>query len=244
MSNVAPNNKGKVAWNDGKITKLAFESPGEGWVRGRAITEKPIPAGDQNVEPIKTEVKKEPIVAGDGLISSVNRSANIGFFKLREQAVIPKYQTQASAGFDLHAALVPGETITAYNLNNRKIDVPVKGGLEGAYFVALPGLRYLVPTGLVFDTPKDHMVEIHPRSGISLKQGIVLANCTGIIDSDYVEEVFVMTLNISDMSVVIRNGERIAQGIVAPISQPKIEELKTRPSQKTDRNGGLGSTGV
>lgn len=168
------------------------------------------------------------------------------FFKIRENAILPKYQTRYSAGFDFHACLTADEPIKAYNLNNREVSVPVKGnGDEDPYFVANPGIRYLVPTGLIMELEKStQMLAIHPRSGMALKKGIIMANCTGIIDCDYVDEIFLMVYNISDTSVVIKHGDRIAQGVISNIHHVNIGETTERPQQKTERMGGLGSTGT
>ena len=63
----------------------------------------------------------------------------------------------------------------------------------------------LIPTGLIFDIPKNHYVRLYARSGNAFKKGLVLANSVGIIDSDYVDEVKIMLHNISDMNNVINN---------------------------------------
>jgi dUTP pyrophosphatase len=81
------------------------------------------------------------------------------------------------------------------------------------------------------------------RSGTALKRGLTLANCTGIIDSDYVEECFIMMINNTDSLVTIAHGERLAQCIVEKVTRTKLTETKTTPALKTDRDGGFGSTG-
>jgi dUTP pyrophosphatase len=102
----------------------------------------------------------------------------------------------------------------------------------------------MVPTGLIFDIPKGYSIRVHARSGMSLKQGLVLANSEGVIDSDYVEETFVLIMNVSDNGHWLTPGDRIAQAELVKQEQFKIEERKTRPTVKTDRVGGMGSTGV
>ena len=82
------------------------------------------------------------------------------------------------------------------------------------------------------------------RSGVALKKGLVLSNGTGIIDSDYVEQTFMMISNMTDCLVTIENGERLAQGILEPTVPYDLVETKERPVQKTGRDGGFGSTGT
>ena len=72
----------------------------------------------------------------------------------------------------------------------------------------------LVPTGLIFDVPEKHVLKLFMRSGMAYKKGLSLANGTGIIDSDYKLETFVMLQNNTDSLVQITNGDRIAQGMV------------------------------
>jgi hypothetical protein len=77
-----------------------------------------------------------------------------------------------------------------------------------------------------------------------LKQGLILANSEGVIDSDYIQELFVLLTNISENSHVIHNGDRIAQAELVKQEEYKIVETVTKPYAKTNRIGGMGSTGV
>ena len=101
----------------------------------------------------------------------------------------------------------------------------------------------LVPTGLVFDIPEGYSVRLHSRSGWAYKYGIILANCEGIIDSDYVEEIMVMLTNISDEVVYIRHGDRTCQGELVKDERVEFDVVEERPVKKTNRDGGFGSTG-
>jgi dUTP pyrophosphatase len=85
---------------------------------------------------------------------------------------------------------------------------------------------------------------MHPRSGLSIKKGLILANCEGVIDSDYVEELMIPVVNTSDISYEISHGERIAQMELVRKEHFLYLHLTERPQQKTDRSGGFGSTGV
>jgi dUTP pyrophosphatase len=87
-------------------------------------------------------------------------------------------------------------------------------------------------------------MRLHPRSGLAWKQGISLANAEGVIDADYIQETFVCVLNMTDVSHVIKHGDRIAQLELVPVWDLRFEEVDVAPSQKTDRQGGFGSTGV
>jgi dUTP pyrophosphatase len=106
-----------------------------------------------------------------------------------------------------------------------------------------PGERALIPTGLIFDIPEDHSVRIHTRSSWAAIKGIGLSVSQGIIDSDYVEEVFVPMVNNTDKLFHIRSGERIAQ-IELVRTIPTINTwIEDRPTKRGNRDGGFGSTG-
>ena len=164
----------------------------------------------------------------------------LNFYKTHEDVTLPKFATKNSACFDLCFSAAGKTFAEGYNKNNAKF---VRGFVEGHLHI-MPGDRLLVPTGLIIDIPKDFSVRLHPRSGLSLKQGLVLANAEGVIDSDYVEEVFIILTNISDNGITIKSGDRICQGELVKSEEYVIMETKLKPEQKTDRSGGMGSTGV
>lgn len=135
---------------------------------------------------------------------------------LNENAKLPTYAQPTDAGADIYSA----ENIT---IN--------------------PGKTHLVSTGLSVAIPVGYMIQIYPRSGLSVKTGLRLANSVGIIDSDYRGEIKVAFTNISDEDVSISIGDRIAQMIVAPapmISWRVVDEL----NETSRGEGGFGSTGV
>lgn len=108
--------------------------------------------------------------------------------------------------------------------------------------VLTPGKRHLVPTGLVFEIPTGFEGQIRPRSGLALKHGITCLNTPGTIDSDYRGEVQVLLINLGQDDFVIERGMRIAQMIIAPVLQARLEEREL--AQATERGtGGFGSTG-
>lgn len=165
-------------------------------------------------------------------------------YKINPRAEIPAYATEGSACFDLRAVLDLGGRIRTYNPLNRELFTPVKV-INGKIGVQVPPqFRMLVPTGLIFNIPKNTVMKIYARSGLALKEGLALANSVAVIDSDYVEETFVMVFNASDNVVQIIDGDRIAQAALEDVKRLVLEETPNRPQQKTDRSGGLGSTGV
>ena len=166
---------------------------------------------------------------------------SIKCFKLWETANLPEYGTVGSACFDIKASLMNDDTVRSFKSNNEKYFKTVENNIVTIY----SGERVLIPTGIVFDLEPNQSIRIHPRSGLSLKDGIVVANCEGVVDSDYVEQTFVMLLNISDIPFNVEDGMRIAQGEISwDHPQLEIVEVKTAPEPRTDRNGGFGSTGV
>jgi dUTP pyrophosphatase len=141
--------------------------------------------------------------------------------KLRRTGTIvvplPAYQTPGSAGLDLCAALAE----------------PVHIG---------PGERRLIPTGLSFELPEGYEAQVRPRSGLALKHGISIVNSPGTIDSDYRGEVGVVLINHGQEPFVVEPLSRIAQVVVAPVVQVRIE-LSDALTETTRGAGGYGSTG-
>ena len=132
----------------------------------------------------------------------------------------PTYGSEGAAGFDLRA----------YFEN------------KGA-FTLEPNKRVLVKTGINMEIPQGFEVQIRPRSGLSLKHGIMLVNSPGTIDEDYRGDVGVLLYNSSDVPFVIEHGDRIAQGVLAPVTRASF--IKTDKLSETERGtGGYGSTGV
>lgn len=165
----------------------------------------------------------------------------IKVYKSNTEATIPQYATESSSCFDLHACLVPHTTIKCrlWNNDDEALYVSETGRL------ILPSMtRALIPTGLIFDIPRNHSLRLHPRSGLSFKSGITLVNGEGVIDEDYIEPVFVAVLNVSNMVFVISHGDRICQAELVCDSRYSIAETTTRPQAKTSRKGGFGSTGI
>jgi dUTP pyrophosphatase len=105
------------------------------------------------------------------------------------------------------------------------------------------GERVLIPTGIRVAVPPGYEMQIRPRSGLALKNGITVANSPGTVDSDYRGEVKVMLTNTSSYMFPVNPGDRIAQAVIAPVARATIEEVAEL--DETERGaGGFGSTGV
>lgn len=164
----------------------------------------------------------------------------LNVYKTDPNIVLPKFATKQSACFDI-AFQADGKSVyTGFNMTNAPFTRPLSTGT----IRIMPQDRVLVPTGLIFDIPQGYSLRIHPRSGLSYKQGLVLANLEAVIDSDYVEETFVILTNISEVDQTITHGDRIAQAELVKKEEYVLWEIMEAPTQKTDRAGGLGSTGV
>lgn len=168
-------------------------------------------------------------------------------YKIDENVQLPEFQTEGSAAFDIRAFFNEGDKIRSYNPHNKEMELPVKQRVTDTgtvYTFQIPSqFRVLIPTGMILNIPKNHVVKLYIRSSMALKYGITLANNVGIIDSDYVDPLFVMLHNTSDTPITISGGDRIAQCMLEKCLSYNLEEAKRKPSQKTDRDGGLGSTG-
>ena len=110
--------------------------------------------------------------------------------------------------------------------------------------VVIPrGGRALVPTGLVVLLPPGYEAQVRPRSGLALKHGVTVLNSPGTIDSGYRGEIGVILANFGAADFAVKTGDKIAQLVIAPVTQPQVEE--TDVVDETDRGvGGFGSTGV
>ncbi len=136
-----------------------------------------------------------------------------------EGLALPAYQSAHAAGLDLLAA-VPEDTPLTMQ----------------------PGQRALVPTGLMIAVPPGHEAQVRPRSGLAFKHGVTVLNAPGTVDADYRGEVSVLLINHGDAPFTIRRGERVAQLVIAAVTQANLVVVASLSS--TDRgSGGFGSTG-
>lgn len=131
---------------------------------------------------------------------------------------MPEYKTPGSAGMDLRA-----------NLKD--------------YIILRPGGRVSVPTGLYAEIPQGYEGQVRSRSGLSIKNGIIVLNAPGTVDSDYRGEICVILMNMGDEEFIIHNGDRIAQLVICPVVQAEIEPVNIL--DETERGeGGFGHTGI
>lgn len=137
--------------------------------------------------------------------------------KTDERANLPFYATDGAAGMDLSALL------------EEPLTLPPLG-------------KATVSTGLAVKLPEGTVGLVFGRSGLGIKHGITLSNSVGVIDSDYVGEIRIGLVNISEKPYTIENGERIAQLAVVPVCRCDIEPAEKLP-QTARGSGGFGSTG-
>lgn len=170
----------------------------------------------------------------------------LGIYKMHSDSHDILWATEGSVAFDVRAYLKKDTSVVVYNELNKKMPRPTRDLKGQSALVMNAGDRVLVPTGLIFDIPEGYSLRVHPRSGLSIKQGLTLANAEGVIDWDYTNELFVALVNNAAMRQPIFDGERIAQvELVKSITKPDItiRSMRKAPSQKTDRTGGIGHTG-
>ncbi len=131
---------------------------------------------------------------------------------------LPSYATGGSSGMDIRANLSAPVTL-------------------------LPLERKLIPSGLFMEIPEGFEVQIRPRSGLALKNGITCLNTPGTIDSDYRGEIKVLLINLSNEPQVINNSDRIAQLIVAKVEKASLI-LVQQLNDTVRSDGGFGHTGI
>tara|TARA_B100000446_G_scaffold130943_1_gene122888 strand:+ start:170 stop:688 length:519 start_codon:yes stop_codon:yes gene_type:complete len=169
-------------------------------------------------------------------------TSDLQFYKLFSSVKDPKRATSGSACFDLYSFLPDNSAVSVYITHPEELEIRNRL-VQNERVQVNPSERVLIPTGLIFDIPNGYSMRLYPRSGLALKSGLTLANNVGVIDSDYVEPVFAMIMNISGFTNYVKHNERICQGELFKDQPCILEEVKDRPQTKTDRDGGFGSTG-
>ena len=130
---------------------------------------------------------------------------------------LPHYETIASAGMDLRA-----------HLENDIVLPPME--------------RVIIPTGLFMELPVGYEAQVRPRSGLAAQHGLTVLNSPGTVDADYRGEIGVILVNLSNTAFTIKNGERIAQMVIAKHDRAEWEEVQSL-SDTSRGTGGFGSTG-
>jgi len=144
---------------------------------------------------------------------------DMNFMKSNEDAKDPKYAYQSDSGFDLYST-------------------------EEVRFQ--PFERKLVPTGLFFDIPDGYEIQVRTKSGLALKQGLMVLNSPGTVDQGYTGEIKVILMNMNNNVVTVDKGQKIAQAVLCPVVSGKwvklIEVKKLNNKERSDN--GFGSTGI
>lgn len=153
-------------------------------------------------------------------LQSLLHKPTVKFKKLRPNAVLPAYQTAGASGMDLVACFDEG-TDNAMLWEDGTL---------------------IVPTGIAIELPEGYEAQVRPRSGLAFKQHVTVLNAPGTIDADYRGELKALLINHGGQMLSIHNGDRIAQLVIMPVVQARIEEV-TDLSTTTRGEGGFGSTG-
>jgi len=130
---------------------------------------------------------------------------------------LPEYLTEGAAGLDIRANL----------------EIPVR---------LKPMERMRIPTGLFIELPMGYELQVRPRSGLAIKQGLTCLNSPGTIDSDYRGEIQVILINLSEQEQMVGHGDRIAQLVLHKVERVKWKEVKKIAATKRNE-GGFGHTG-
>jgi len=144
---------------------------------------------------------------------------DLGYVVLKSDAVIPKYNYESDSGFDLHSTI--------------ELEIPPFG-------------RVLVPTGLSFDIKDGYEIQVRSKSGLAIKQGLMVLNSPGTVDNGFTGEVQVILFNTNNHSVTIQKGMKVAQAVLCPVVNGKWIELveQTKINEKERGENGFGSTGI
>ena len=144
---------------------------------------------------------------------------SLGYKKLNTDAITPKYNYESDSGFDLHSVI--------------DTEIPPLG-------------RVLIPTGLSFDISDGYEIQVRSKSGLALKQGLMVLNSPGTVDNGYTGEVQVIVFNTNNYTVIIPKGMKIAQAVLCPVVNGGWVSLEeTKQTINKDRNeNGFGSTGI
>jgi dUTP pyrophosphatase len=174
--------------------------------------------GDINYDDIMKELGLDLKKLEDD-IKDYSPQLPLGFVKLHPDTVIPKYNYPTDSGFDLHSI--------------EDLEIPPFG-------------RVLVPTGLSFDIKDGYEIQVRSKSGLAIKQGIMVLNSPGTVDNGYTGEVQVIVFNTNNHTVMIPKGMKVGQAVLCPVVNGKWVDLveKTKLFEKDRGNNGFGSTGL
>jgi dUTP pyrophosphatase len=180
---------------------------------------------DAGVEPEEDYMKEIESLLGmsvDELNEShmtIMKTKSLGVEIIHEDAKVPSYAYPSDSGFDLRSTI--------------EIIIPPFG-------------RALIPTGIKLSIPEEHEIQIRPKSGLALNQGLTVLNTPGTVDSGYVGEIKVIVFNTTQTSVTVAKGMKIAQAVLCPVVCGKYVsvELMDKVGNKDRMDNGFGSTGL
>jgi dUTP pyrophosphatase len=180
---------------------------------------------DAGVEPEEDYMKEIESLLGmsvDELNEShmtMMKTKSLGVEIIHEDAKVPSYAYPSDSGFDLRSTI--------------EIIIPPFG-------------RALIPTGIKLSIPEEHEIQIRPKSGLALNQGLTVLNTPGTVDSGYVGEIKVIVFNTTQTSVTVAKGMKIAQAVLCPVVCGKYVsvELMDKVGNKDRMDNGFGSTGL
>jgi dUTP pyrophosphatase len=179
-------------------------------------------SGIQSDEDYEKELEEMLGLSFEEMEKEINKSLMTKTIKVElvhENAVFPKYAYPSDSGFDLHAT---EEVIIG------------------------PFGRALVPTGLKVSFDEGYEIQVRPKSGLAIKQGLTVLNTPGTVDQGYTGEIQVIIFNTNNTTVTIPKGMKIGQGVLCPVVQGKYVSFENvqEIDEKDRGNNGFGSTGI
>ena len=147
------------------------------------------------------------------------KTKSLGVELVHEDAKVPSYAYPSDSGFDLRSTV--------------EVNIPPFG-------------RALIPTGIKLSIPEEYEIQIRPKSGLALNQGLTVLNTPGTVDSGYVGEIKVIVFNTNNSTVTVSKGMKIAQAVLSPVMCGKYVsiELMDKVGNKDRMDNGFGSTGL
>jgi dUTP pyrophosphatase len=147
------------------------------------------------------------------------KTKTLGVELVHDDAKFPSYAYPSDSGFDLYSTI--------------EINIPPFG-------------RALIPTGLKLSIPDEYEIQVRPKSGLALNQGLTVLNTPGTVDSGYVGEIKVIMFNTNSQTVTISKGMKVAQAVLCPVVNGRYVSLSLveKVEDKDRGDNGFGSTGI
>jgi dUTP pyrophosphatase len=180
---------------------------------------------DTGIEPEENYIKELEDMLGMSVDEmnethmTMMKTRTLGVELVHEDAKIPSYAYPSDSGFDLRSTI--------------EINIPPFG-------------RALIPTGIKLSIPEEYEIQVRPKSGLALNQGLTVLNTPGTVDSGYVGEIKVIVFNTNNETVTVSKGMKIAQAVLCPVVCGKYVslELTNKVDDKDRGDKGFGSTGL